>query len=165
MYVKHILLQINCPWSVYSILTPHTDRFMTENGLYRFSNNETDCDEGDRDLSKVGVKSQFINYSWIWKDNLWSITEVSFMWRSEGQIQNYEWESRRRTLWVQRCSFSHQYSLTPPCSNMHMCKKAVIHTATHTEHNLSYRDRRIDQTQINRGRAGSDRPFAALEIG
>lgn len=131
MYVKHILLQINCPWSVYSILTPHTDRFMTENGLYRFSDNETDCDEGDRDLSRVGVKSQFINYSWIWKDNLWSITEVSFMWRSEGEIQNYEWESRRRTLWVQRCSFFisiHWHLRAQICT----CAKKQSYTQRHT---------------------------------
>lgn len=34
-------------------------------------------------------KPQFINYSRVWKDNLWSITEVSLMSKSEGQTQEY----------------------------------------------------------------------------
>lgn len=40
------------------------DRFMIANDYYWFSDNETDCDEDDRDLRSVGGKPQFINYSW-----------------------------------------------------------------------------------------------------
>ena len=66
---------------------------MIENGCYWFSDNEADWDEGDRDQrggrGGGGLKPQFINYSWVWKDNLWSIIEVTLMSRSEGQIQEY----------------------------------------------------------------------------
>lgn len=41
----------------------------------------------------------------------------------------------------------------------------VTFTHTHTVNNLSYGDRLIDSTQINRGQTGSDRPFAALAVG
>lgn len=72
--------------------TTYRKRFMIVNGYYWFSDNEIDCD--DRDPRREGEKPQFIKYSWVWKDNLWSITEVTLTWRSEGQTQEYGWDTR-----------------------------------------------------------------------
>lgn len=135
------------------------NRFWIENGCYWLSDRLSWGMQ--RPKEKAGGK--FINYSWLWKDNLWSITEVTLMSRREGQTQKYGWERRGQ---AEGRTLSHQQTLTPPCSCVfvYVHSHAYTSTDTHRGNNLSYRDRRIDWTPIKRGQTGNDRPFASLVV-
>lgn len=147
------------------LIIPHLftvcpDRFMIENGFYWFTDNETDCDEEDKDLGRQGGgEPQVINYSWVWKDklmvNYWSDTYV-IEWRTNSG----PWMRRERTE-RQVLSFTSVNTDT----SLLLCVCVHVRAHTHTRmSNLSYRDRHIDQTQINRGQTGRDRAFTALVV-